>query len=139
GDQNPYKNIAPTIVWIIGWVGVVYISAFIGNVWAVVNPWRTLFRLISIAAHGIRGRELSLYMPYPAPLGVWPAFLLLLALSWVELIFPNPAVPRFIASLAVGYSLLTLAGMFLFGCETWLRRGEVFSLLFGTLACFAPL
>jgi hypothetical protein len=138
-DQNPYKNIAPTMVWIIGWVGVVYISAFIGYVWAAVNPWRTLFRLISIAAHGIRGRELTLNMPYPVALGVWPALLLLLALSWVELIYPNPAVPHFLASLAVAYSVLTLAGMFLFGCETWLRHGEVFSLLFGTLARFAPL
>jgi hypothetical protein len=25
GDQNPYKNIAPTMVWIFGWVGVAYV------------------------------------------------------------------------------------------------------------------
>ena len=140
GDQNPYKNIAPTMVWIIGWVGVAYVSAFVGDIWAVANPWRTLFALAAYVARAFTGRaEVFLNLRYPAALGVWPAFLLLLALSWVELVHPNPAVPRFLASLAVAYSLLTLAGMFLFGRETWLRHGEVFSAVFGTFARFAPL
>jgi hypothetical protein len=139
GDQNPYKNIAPTMVWIIGWVGVAYVSAFVGDLWAVVNPWRTLLRLTAGIARAISGRGLSFKLPYPAALGVWPAFFLLLALTWVELVYPNPAVPRFLASLAVAYSLLTLTGMSLFGCKTWLRHGEVFSLVFGTFARFAPL
>ena len=43
GDQNPYRNIAPTLVWIIWWVGLAYIAAFAGDVWALVNPWRTVF------------------------------------------------------------------------------------------------
>jgi hypothetical protein len=43
GDQNPYRNIAPTMVWIIWWVGLVYVSAFVGDVWALLNPWRTMF------------------------------------------------------------------------------------------------
>ena len=43
GSQDPYRNIAPTLMWIIGWVGLAYVSALIGDVWAVINPWRTLF------------------------------------------------------------------------------------------------
>jgi hypothetical protein len=140
GDPNPYKNIAPTMVWIIGWVGLAYVSAFVGDVWAVINPWRTIFESIETIYRGITGRPaLSLRLPYPPALGVWPAFLLLLAFSWIELVYPNPAVPRFIAVLAVGYSVLTFAGMFLFGSERWLRRGEVFTLVFGTFARFAPI
>ena len=99
GDQNPYKNIAPTMVWIIGWVGVAYVSAFVGDIWAVANPWRTLFALAAYVARAFTGRaEVFLNLRYPAALGVWPAFLLLLALSWVELVHPNPggpALPRF--------------------------------------------
>src|SRR5689334_2247192 len=30
GDQNPYRNIAPTLVWIIWWVGLAYVAAFVG-------------------------------------------------------------------------------------------------------------
>jgi hypothetical protein len=140
GDQNPYRNIAPTMVWIIGWVGVAYVSAFLGNLWTLVNPWRTLFRSAAKLCKRFTGRpDLALGLRYPAMLGVWPAFVLLLALSWIELVYPNPAIPRFLASLAIAYSVLTFAGMALFGCETWLRRGEVFTLVFGTFARFAPL
>jgi hypothetical protein len=140
GDQNPYRNLAPIMVWIIGWVGLAYVSAFVGNLWALVNPWRTVFESIETITRGISGRSgLSLRLPYPAALGVWPAFALLLAFSWVELVYPSPAVPRFIAWLAIAYSILTFAGMFLFGCERWLRHGEVFSLVFGTFARFAPI
>ena len=43
GDQNPYRNIAPTLVWIIWWVGLAYVAAFAGDLWALVNPWRSAF------------------------------------------------------------------------------------------------
>src|SRR5262249_42933473 len=92
GDQNPYKNIAPTMVWIIGWVAAAYGSAFIVSVWIVVNPWRTLFELLGLITRQTSGlAELSLRRSYPAALGAWPAFFLLLALSWIELVYPNPA------------------------------------------------
>ena len=140
GDQNPYRNIAPTMLWIIGWVGVAYVCAFVGNLWLALNPWRTLFRSAERAARAITGRpDLALNLRYPEILGVWPAFLLLLAFSWTELVYPNPAVPRFLAWLATAYCVLTFTGMTLFGCETWLRRGEVFTVVFGTFARFAPL
>ncbi len=140
GDQNPYRNIAPTMVWIIWWIGFAYVSALLGNLWAVINPWRTIFEAVDTIYRGVTRRPgLSLDLPYPAALGVWPAFVLLLAFAWIELVYPNPAVPRFIASLAIAYSVLTLAGMLLFGCERWLERGEVFALVFGTFARFAPI
>ena len=140
GDESPYRNIAPTMVWVILWVGLAYVSAFVGNVWAVINPWRTIHESIETIYQGVTGRgELSLRLPYPAGLGVWPAFALLLGFSWIELVYPNPAVPRFIAWLALAYSVLTFAGMFLFGRERWLERGELFTLVFGTFARFAPL
>ena len=139
GDPNPYKNIAPTMVWIIAWVGLAYVSAFIGNLWIIINPWRTLFELLAATARRMTGvPELCLRLPYPAGLGSWPAFFLLLALSWIELIYPNPAVPHFLAWLALLYSVLTLAGMLVFG-EPWLAHGEVFTCVFGTFARFAPI
>jgi hypothetical protein len=139
GNQDPYRNIAPTLVWIILWVGLAYVSAFAFPIWRFVNPWRGLFEAVETLWRGLTGRpHLSVRLCYPAVLGVWPAFLLLLAFSWVELVYPTPAVPQHIAVFAVGYSVLTFAGMFIFGCETWLSHGEVFCLVFGTFARFAP-
>jgi len=38
GHQNPTRNIAPTAIWVAWWVGFAYLSALVGNLWAVVNP-----------------------------------------------------------------------------------------------------
>ena len=139
GNQNPYRNIAPTMVWIVVWVGLAYVSAFVGDLWALINPWRTIFECVeSLCARLTGRRSLSLGLHYPETLGVWPAVVLLLAFVWVELVYPTPAVPAQIACLAAGYSILTWAGMAVFGRETWLRNAEVFTVVFGTYARFAP-
>jgi hypothetical protein len=139
GDQSPYRNIAPTMVWIIGWIGIAYFSALVGDVWAAINPWRTVFDVAAWLTRRLAGwNRLSVGLRYPRVLGVWPAVLLLLAFSWIELVYPNPAVPHHIACFAVGYSLLTLIGMLLFGRDVWLAHAEVFSVVFGTFARFAP-
>ena len=135
GNQDPYRNLAPTMVWIVFWVGLAYVSAFIGDIWAVVNPWRTIFAAVERLSKLVANRP---RLGYPEALGVWPACLLLLVFSWIELVYPSPAEPRHIAWFATAYTLLTWAGMVLFGEETWLQRGEVFSLVFSTLARLAP-
>jgi hypothetical protein len=139
GDQNPYRNIAPTVVWIIWWVGLAYLQAFLGDLWRLINPWRTAYDTANwLWRRYGAGAELSLGLPYPRWLGVWPACLLLLAFAWIELVSPNAASPFAIACLAIAYSLLTWAGMLVYGRDVWLETGEVFSLFFGTLARFAP-
>ena len=139
GNQDPYRNIAPTLIWIIGWVGLVYVSAFVGDLWTPINPWRTLYRAAQwIAGRVSRARDSRPPLAYPEGLGVWPAFALLFVFSWTELVYPAPAVPRHIAWMMLGYSVATFAGMAVFGRDTWLERGELFSVVFGIFARFAP-
>jgi hypothetical protein len=33
GDPSPYKNLSPVLVWVIWWVGVVYVCALIADLW----------------------------------------------------------------------------------------------------------
>ncbi|HEX2713319.1 MAG TPA: hypothetical protein VHM88_14060, partial [Candidatus Acidoferrales bacterium] len=140
GDQNPLHNVAPTFVWIIWWVGLAYVSAFVGNLWALINPWDILFGWAeSLYRRATSGRTLSLTLPYPEALGVWPALVLLLTFSWIELVFPSPALPANIAWFVLAYSAIVWTSMALFGREIWLKYGEAFSLVFGTLARLAPM
>ena len=138
GEQHPMRNLAPVWVWIIGWVGMVYVSAFVGDAWSLINPWRTLFAWAEALARRLGLSGLSLGHAYPAALQAWPAVAGLLAFTWLELVFPEPAVPANVAFMLVCYSIVTWTGMILFGRELWLRQGEVFSVLFGALARFAP-
>src|SRR5437588_7586435 len=74
GDQDPYFNIAPTLVWIIWWVGFAMVSAFLGDLWGLVNPWRSLFDMADRVYRRLTGRPgLARNLPYPEALGVWPA------------------------------------------------------------------
>jgi len=128
GAQDPFRNLAPAFVWIAWWIGFTYLSAVAGDFWALLNPWKALYPA------GFRGLRREL----PAALGVWPAAALLLAFAWIEIVWEGNAVPANIAWLALGYSALTWAGMFVFGREAWLRSAEVFTVYFGFLARLAP-
>ncbi len=139
GIQSPLKNIAPVMVWAIWWVGMAYISALLGDLWALVNPLETLFAWAEALSARIRPRcKLSLGLHYPDALGVWPAVVLFLAFVWMELVWERSDSPRHLASAMLAYSALTWLGMWLFGREEWLWHGEVFTLVFGLLARFAP-
>ena len=132
-------NIAPTFVWVTWWVGLSFFTAFIGNLWPLVNPWRVLFDWAEGLVRRLGFRNgLELDERYPEALGVWPAVVLYLVFVWIENVFSGSYVPRNIALFALAYSLVTLYGMAFFGKETWLRRGEMFSVFFGLLGRFAP-
>lgn len=139
GDINPYKNISTTFVWVIWWVGMMFVNTFVGDIWALVNPWGVLFAGAERVLRLLRpGARLSLERPYPERLGVWPAVVLFLAFAWLELIWGEGEDPRKLAVVIIGYSLLAWTGMIVFGRRTWLVQGEAFAVVFSTFARFAP-
>ena len=139
GSQAPIENLAPTMVWILWWVGVAYVSALLGNVWALINPLKIIFDWADALYRRLNpGDQLSLELSYPEKLGVWPSFILFFIFAWIELVYPNSPAPRNIAFYIVAYSMVTWTGMVIYGKEVWLSKGEAFSVVFGLLARFAP-
>lgn len=139
GNQNPIRNLAPTMIWVIWWVGFAYVSALLGNFWMLANPWKILFGWIEALFHrGGPDWKLAVGLPYPPWLGVWPAIVLFLGFAWAELVFIGRTVPAQLALMTIVYSLITWAGMALFGRVVWLRYGDPFAVAFGLLARFAP-
>ena len=121
GPDTPLDNFAPTFVFIIFWVGLVFLSALLGDVFRAFNPWRALGRVL------FARREPR---PYPERLGRWPAAAGLLAFTWIELASGWGEEPATLATAVAGYTLLTLVGMAVYGAEPWSRRGETFSVYF---------
>src|SRR5690242_13893177 len=39
GNPATFKNITPVAVWVIWWVGFGFLTAFVGNIWPLINPW----------------------------------------------------------------------------------------------------
>jgi hypothetical protein len=139
GEQVMDDNLAPIFVWIIWWVGFGFFTAFVGNIWPLVNPWKILFEWAERFARWVgvkRGIELN--EPYPASWGIWPALVLYAGFIWAETVFKGSAIPANVALVAYLYSVLTWTGMVVFGKKTWLQRGDAFSVFFSILAKFAP-
>ena len=70
-------------------------------------------------------------LSYPRGLGQWPAVVFLFVALWAELVLPESETPVTVANLMLGYTILTLAGMMLFGRVAWLRHAELFEVLLG--------
>src|SRR5262249_6984423 len=140
GNQDPIRNIAPVMIWIIGWVGLAFLSVLLGDVWKLVNPWNAVFSLAETCCRRLRADAvLGFARPYPEFLAAWPAFLLLVTFAWMELVWGGRNDPAALATALAAYSALTFFGMALFGRREWLGQGEMFTLVFGPFARFGPL
>lgn len=135
GKQDPSANFAPIFIWVIWWVGLAYVAAFIGNVWDLVNPWRVLHDALST----LLPRWRDPVFEYPERLASWPAVLLFLIFAYLEFISGVAQQPATLAWFVIGYTLITQTGMRLFSAETWLRHGEAFTVVFGLMARFGLL
>ena len=128
GAQAVQTNFTPTFVFIIFWVGLVFVSALFGDVFKAFNPWRAIGRVIEAVTRR------QTFAPYPEQLGRWPAAAGLLAFTWVELVSGWAGEPLPIAILVTIYTVYTLAAQFVWGTETWTRYGESFSVYFNLFA-----
>ncbi len=136
GTDVPEANLAPTLVFVVFWVGVAMASLLLGDVWSVLSPFRAIGRAVSAVAArlGDGGPPAPPALPYPDRLGAWPAAVGLFAFAWLELVASSGELPANIATATALYSAATFIGMATYGVETWHRRAEAFSVFYGLLA-----
>jgi hypothetical protein len=138
GNSDPFKNLAPTWVYVVFWLGLPLLSVLFGNVWRVLSPWRAIADGYAWSRERL-GRGPARIEPYPERLGRWPAALALFAFVSLELAYKDPAEPFTLAWAIAIYTIVTLFGYAMFGRDTWQGRGEGFAVAFGYLARMAPL
>ncbi|MFD3540309.1 hypothetical protein ACFWUQ_12520 [Streptomyces sp. NPDC058662] len=144
GPDDPARNPAAGAVYVLFWVGLVPASLLLGPVWRLVNPLRTLHRLLTrgraraLAPHRHEPRLRRPVRPLPARLGQWPAAAGLFAFTWLELVAPDPAsTTTLLIALAV-YATLQLLLAARFG-ERWFDDGDAFEAYSALLARLSPL
>jgi hypothetical protein len=138
GDTDPFRNLAPTWVYVIFWLGLPALSVLFGNVWRALSPWRALADAFVWVRERVGGEARPL-AEYPERLGRWPGAAAIFAFVALELAYADPASPRALAFAIALYTYVALFGMAAFGRNTWERTGEGFAVLFGLLARLAPL
>jgi hypothetical protein len=137
GADAPDLNFSLTFVFITAWLGLVVLSVLFGDVFRALNPWRAIARAGSAGFRLVAGQPGRAPLRYPERLGRWPAVAAIVGFVWLELIYGIGGFssvglePRKATIAVIVYSVYTLMAMALFGIETWLDRGEGFSVFYG--------
>lgn len=145
GTDEPNLNFAVTFVFVTFWLGMVVLSILLGDVFRAFNPWRAIARATGGLFRLIAGQPHSPPLRYPERLGRWPAVAGIVAFAWLELVYAASGFeslglePSTVAAATLAYTVYTLVAMALFGVETWLGRGEAFSVYYGMFSQLAPL
>ena len=133
GNRDPYRNFGMIAFWVTFVLGLTYLTAMTGNVYARLNPWRALAQGINRLWRGFTTGRIA----YPAWLGDWPALALYLGFISFELFGTGRPFPLGVALL--GYTGLTLFAVWLFGAAAWFRHGECFAVFLRLIGMLAPL
>ncbi|MEU9302745.1 hypothetical protein [Streptomyces sp. NPDC048269] len=128
GPDDPARNPAPGAVYVLFWVGLVPASLLLGPVWRLLNPLRTLHRLLRRAR-----RRTDPDRPLPTGLGQWPAAAGLFAFTWLELAAPDPASTSTLLMALAVYATTQLVLAARFG-ERWFDDGDAFDAYSALLA-----
>ena len=132
GSTNAFYNPAEYVVWIYFWALMVILSGLLGNLWYLFSPWTAIYDALA--------RVVRIEPVWKLPdVGVWPATAAYFSFACLELTTGMANRPAIVAIAAIVYTVITLAGMFLFGREEWLEHCEAFTILFGIVARFGPL
>lgn len=132
GPSESAFSIAPYAFYVTFWVGIVPVSLLLGPVWRIVNPLRTLYAGLARITGPAPGQD---GLPR---LGLWPATGFLLAYAWLELVYPDRAVPRTLGVLLVAYVIVQLVAALWYG-PGWFASGDCFEAYSTLLARLSPL
>jgi hypothetical protein len=133
GTNDPRLNFNMTLFWIIFMLLFAYITALIGNVWSIINPWKTTIEwLEQFVKIQIKER-----ITYPNALSYYPALILYFIFILIELV--GEITPFKLSLYLTIYTLLTFIGVFLFGKNSWFKYCDFFSVFFKIISKIAPI
>jgi hypothetical protein len=141
GAQVTQANFSVTFIYVIFWVGVPVASVLFGDVFAAFSPWRTCARVCGALARALRGGRSAgaPLVSYPAWLGMWPAVAGIVGFAWLELVYVERDRPSTLAALSLGYFLVMVGGMAVFGAEEWGGQADGFGVYFNLLSKLSAL
>ncbi|HEU4972123.1 MAG TPA: hypothetical protein VFT35_09425 [Gaiellaceae bacterium] len=137
GTTTSLLNFAPTFVYVVFWLGIPLLSVLFGNVWSALSPWRAIADA-TVWLLELGGREARPVLEWSGRWGRYPAAAALFSFVALELTKVSPDYPRTLAIAIALYSYWALAGMAVYGRETWTRYGEGFAVMFELLSRIAP-
>ncbi len=129
GEDQALQNITPVTIYVMVWVAVPFLSAFVGNIWGIISPFETIGLLVRKVRPNDDAEAVSHH---------WFAVATIFAFLFLELAHPSGSSPRVLAYAMIIYTLITIVGLATFGAS-WLRNAEGFAVLFRLIGAMSPL
>ena len=114
GTQVPERNFATVLTWNLWWAGLVFSVFLLGSAWCAVCPWDALAQWLvrrRLWKRAEPNNSLNLRVPRYLQ-NVWPALLLFIGLTWLELgvgITTNPYATAAVSLFMVVIATVSLA------------------------------
>jgi len=122
GTPIAERNLATVLTWNIWWAGLIVSVFFLGSAWCSVCPWDTLANWMVRPRlwFGKLNNSLDLKVPHYLR-NVWPALLMFVGLTWLELGVGVTTSPYATALLSLLMVVLATLGMALFRNKAFCR------------------
>jgi hypothetical protein len=133
GSINPLNNFGMVFIWVTSTLGLTYLTPLIGDVYALIGPWRTLCDRLEKVNPGIFSGKVR----FAERLKYYPALILYMIFIWIELF--GMIQPQTLSVILLSYTALNLVAAWLVGKEAWFQYGEFFSVFFRLLGKMSPL
>lgn len=130
GAPNPVRNPAPVMVFVVFWLIVPLLSAMIGNIYPVIDPWRRLAAPLDTSQEDEHRRRVRV--------GYLPAAAAFAGFTWLELVAPD-AGPRNLSIAALVYTVYLLASAAWVGTEQMTMSFDGFAAYNRLLGAMGPL
>jgi hypothetical protein len=136
GTDTQSQNLAPTAVYVGFWVGIPVLSLLFGDVFTLLSPWRAIGRGTGWIAK--RFMELPEPLVFPKRVGRLPAAAVVFGFAICELCWGRATEPGPLALIMLGYLVVMLIGMSLYGVDPWLQHVDGFGVLFRLIGSLSP-
>ena len=141
GTPVSEKNFATIATWTLWWALLVVDIVLLGRMWCLVCPWDALASWIRRLAFWRRrsAEPLALDLPWPGWLkNVYPATVLFVGLTWLELGFGVTRSPRATAILGLAMVLLAVLPALIFERRAFCKYGCLVGRICGLYSMLAP-
>jgi hypothetical protein len=134
GPDETRFNLAPYVLYVTFWAGMVIVSLLFGPIWRVVNPLRTIHAGL---ARALRVDPDAGLRPLPHRVGMWPAAGWLALFTWMELVFPDRAEPQVVGGFFLVYLVVNVWLALIFGAR-WFAQGDGFEVWYSLVGRLSP-
>ena len=123
GTPVAERNLATTLTWTLWWTGLIIGIFFTGSAWCAICPWDALASWLVRRRLWRRGSETSsLNLKAPKVLrNIWPALVMFIGLTWLELGVGVTTSPYATAVLALVVVVLATLSMLIYERKAFCR------------------